>query len=84
MRKFRHIPAHCLINKLLAEAIRKMVITADNMGYAHIMIVNHDCKHVSWVAVRTQEYHIIQFRCLNCNIALNMVIDGYFTFKRRF
>ena len=67
MRKNRGLPFHALIYHQLAECVIQVIITANNMGNAHVMVVNYYCQHVGRAAVTAQNNHIIQ----------NLVLDGH-------
>ena len=61
------VPSHPPVYHELAERIIQVIITANNMGNAHIMVVNNHRQHVRWATVTAQNHHIIQ----------NLVLNGY-------
>ena len=75
MGKNRSLPTHALIHHQLTECIVQMIIAADHMGYAHIMIVNNDSQHIGRAAIAAQNHHVIQNLVLNCHRALNSIIN---------
>jgi hypothetical protein len=52
-----------------------MVITADDMRDAHVMIVDHHRQHIGGGAVRPQQDEIVQLGVLHRHVALNTVVD---------
>ena len=45
-------PAHGVIDHHLTRGIIQVVIPADHMGYAHVMIINNNSQHVNRGAIR--------------------------------
>ncbi len=78
MRIFRLRPRKRIIDDVLAEGIVQVVIAADYVGYAHIVIVNNDGEHIGRRAVGAQKHEIIQLGILHAYVALNMVFDYRF------
>ena len=68
-------PVHRADNAELAEGVVEMVVAADHMGHAHVMIVNHHRQHVGRRAVRTQQDHVIELRVLDYHTALHCILD---------
>ncbi len=70
-------PAHRLDQRQLPEGVVEMVITADQMGHAHVMIVDDDREHIGGRAIRAQQDEVVDLAILHRNIALHHVGDGH-------
>ena len=84
MRELRHLPIQRGVNLRLARRIGQMVIAANNMGDAHIMVVHHDRQHIGRRAVGTQQHQIVKLRIVGADAALHRVIYHRLTTLRRF
>ena len=80
----RNIPSQSFVQHNLAERIGQMVVTADNMVDAHIVVVNNNRKHIRRRTVRTNQNHIVQLVVRNANFALNQIVKNGFAFARSF
>ena len=60
-----------------------MVVAADDVGDAHVMIVDHDRQHVGRRAVRAQQDEIVDLGIGDGDPALDQVVDRGFAFARR-
>ena len=69
-------------NRQLAESVVEMVVTANDMRHAHIVIVDNDGEHVRWRAVGAQEDVIVNFGVLDGDLTLHLVMDHGFAFCR--
>ena len=52
-----------------------MVITANDMGNPHVMIINDDGQHVGWRAIGAQDHHVVKRLVLHRDPALHGVIN---------
>ena len=52
-----------------------MVVAADDMGDAHVVVVDHDRQHVGRVAVAAQQDEIVEVLVLPDHAALDLVLD---------
>ena len=52
-------PAHRPDDRELAEGVVEMVVAADDVGHAHVVIVDHHREHVGRAAVRAQQDEIV-------------------------
>jgi hypothetical protein len=66
---------HCADDHQLAKGVVDMVIAADHMGHAHIVIVHHHGQHIGRRTVRAQNDEIVQLNVLNRDAALNQIVD---------
>src|SRR6218665_3349143 len=78
VRKLRHVPAHGVVNHALAEGIRQVVIAADHVGDAHVVVVDNDGQHVCGRAITAQQNHIVQLRIGYAHVALHRIADQHF------
>jgi len=51
MRKFGYTPAHRRIDWQLAKRVAEMIVASNDMGYAHVMVVDHHGQHIGWCSV---------------------------------
>ena len=79
----RHRPAERLVDLLLARAVGEMVVAADDMGDAHVMVVDYDREHVSRRAVRAQQHEVVEVFVLPGDAALHLILDHGLTGQRR-
>ena len=84
MGKGGRLPIERLVNMRLARGIGEMIIAADNICNAHIMIVHNNSQHIGWRAVRAQQHKIINILIWEHNASLHGVIDNCFAFQGRF
>src|SRR6476620_3639267 len=82
VRHDRHLPAERLIDLSLAGAIVEVIVTADDVGDAHIVVVDNDGEHVSGRAVRTQQDEVIEIFVLPNDASLNLIVDDSFSSER--
>ena len=83
VRHDRHLPAERLIDLGLAGAVVEVIVTADDVGDAHIVVVDNDGEHVSGRAVRTQQDEVIEIFVLPDDASLHLIFDGSFSGERR-
>src|SRR3546814_8298714 len=66
----------------LTEGVVEVVVAADDMGHAHVVVVDDDRQHVGRRAVGTQQHEIVELLVGDADIALNMIADYYLAFGR--
>ena len=79
----RHVPAERLIDLRLAGGIGEMVVAADDVGDAHVVVVDHDGQHVGRRAVRAQQHEVVEILVLPDHAALDRVLDHRLALRRR-
>ena len=52
-----------------------MIVAADDVGDAHVVIVDHDGEHVGRVAVGAQQHEIVELLVGEDDLALHLVVD---------
>ena len=52
-----------------------MVVAADDVGDAHVVVVDDDGEHVGRVAVRAQQHEIVEVLVGEHDLALHLVLD---------
>ena len=72
-----------LIELDLSRCVRKVVVTADDVGDAHVDIVNDDTKVVRRRAIRASDDEIVKLAVVENYIALDQVFDDGRTIARR-
>jgi hypothetical protein len=80
MRHDRNVPAQRLIDLHLPRRIGEMIVAANDMGDAHVVIVDHHGQHIGWVAVRAQQYEIVELLIGEGHFALHLVVDDRLAF----
>ena len=75
MRHVRDVPSERVVDLLLAGGVDQMVVAADHVGDAHVVVVDHDGKHVGRVTVATQQHEIVEVLVLPDHAALHLVLD---------
>ena len=75
MGHVRNIPSQRVVDLLLARGVDQMVVAADDVGDAHVVVVDHDRQHVGRVAVATQQHEIVEVLVLPDHAALDLVLD---------
>ena len=75
MRELRHVPFEGAVDLRLAEGVVEVVVAADHMGDAHVVVVDNDRQIVGRRAVGAQNDQIVQFRILYRDLALHEVVD---------
>ena len=61
-----------------------MIVAADDVGDAHVMIVDHHREHVGRGAVRAQQDEIVELGILHRHPALDEIVDDRLAIARRF
>ena len=79
----RNVPAERLIDLGLARGVGEMVVAANDMRHAHVVIVDDDGEHVGRVAVRSQEHEIVEILVGEHDLALHLVVDHRLAFLPR-
>ena len=76
MGESRHGPAQRLIDLGLAEGVVEMVVAADDMGDAHVVIVHHHREIIGRRAVGAQDDEIVELLVGDRDLALHQIGDG--------
>lgn len=80
--KAQSSPSPCK-SRCLARRVGKMIVAADDMRHAHVVIIDDHGMHVGRVAVRTQNDEIIQVLVREAHFALDLIVHDSFTLARR-
>ena len=76
-------PAHRADDRQLAEGVVEMVVAADHVSDAHVVIVDHHRKHVGRRAVRAKQDEIVELGVLDRRRGPGPVVDDGFALARR-
>ena len=76
-------PAHRADDRQLAEGVVEMVVAADHVGDAHVVIVDDHREHVGRRSVGAQQDEIVELGVLDRHPALDPVLDHRLAFARR-
>ena len=60
VRHARHAPAERLVDLRLARGVGQMVVAADDVGHAHVVVVDDDGEHVGRRAVGAQQHEVVE------------------------
>ena len=66
----------------LAKGVVKVVVATDNMGNAHIVIIDHHREHIGRRAIRAQQHEIIELGIGHGDLALHQIGDGSLALAR--
>ena len=83
VRHHRHVPAQRLVDLGLARGVGEMVVAADDVGDAHVVVVDHDREHVGRRAVRAQQHEVVEVLVLPDDAALHLILDRGLAGERR-
>ena len=83
VRHHRHGPAERVVDLLLARGVGEMIVAADDVGDAHVVVVDHDREHVGRRAVRAQQHEVVEVLVLPHHPALHLVLDHGLARERR-
>ena len=72
-----------LVDDGLARGVGEVVVAADDVGDAHVVIVDDDGMHVGRRAVRTQDDEIVEILVREAHIALHAVVHDRLALGRR-
>ena len=76
-------PAHRLDDLQLPRGIVQMVVPADDMRHAHVLIVHHHRQHIGRRAVGAQQDHVVEIFIGEGHVALDDVVhDGLAGLRR--
>ena len=76
-------PVHGANQRQLAEGVVQVIIAADHVGHAHVVIVHHHGQHIGGRTVRPQQHEIIQLGIVHRHRALHLIVNGDTAFTRR-
>lgn len=82
VRENRRLPTHSLVKLNLAETVGEVIVAANDMGDAHVMIVHHYRKHIGRRAVGAQQDHVVQLTVRDSHLALDLILNKGLAFLR--
>ena len=71
----RHVPAERLVDLRLARGVGEVVVAADDVRDAHVVVVDDDGEHVGRRAVGAQQDEVVEILVLPDDAALDRVLD---------
>ena len=83
VRHHRHRPAERLVDLGLPRGVVEVVVAADDVGHAHVVVVDHHRQHVGRIAVGAQQHEIVEVLVLPGDAALDLVLDHGLAGQRR-
>ena len=66
----------------LACGIGEMVVAADDMRHAHVVVVHDDGEHIRRSAIRTKQHKIVEVLVLPNDAPLHLILDHCLAGKR--
>jgi hypothetical protein len=70
-----NVPAERVVDLLLARGVDQVIVAADDVGDAHVVVVDHDGEHVGRIAVAAQQHEVVEVLVLPDHAALDLVLD---------
>src|SRR3546814_4686618 len=70
-------PVHRTQQRELAEGVVEMVVAANDVRDAHVVIVDDDAEHIGRRAVAPEQDEIVEFGILDGDVALHLVGDRH-------
>ncbi len=77
-------PAQRPDQRQLPERVGQMVVPANDVGHAHVMVVHHHRQHVGRRSVRSQQHEIVELGIGLAHPPLHPVLDHRLAIPRRF
>src|SRR2546430_16160139 len=78
MRHDRGAPAKRLIDLHLARRVGEMIVAANDMGDAHIMIIHNHGEHIGRRTIRTQKNDVVEILVCPGDPTLDFVVENRF------
>ena len=78
-----NVPVERIVDLLLTRGVDQMVVAANDVGDAHVVIVDHDGEHIGRIAVATQQHEVVEVLVLPDYAALDLVLNHGFAGLRR-
>ncbi len=76
-------PAHGLDDLQLAKGVVQVIVAADHMGDAHVLVVNDDRQHIGRRTIGAQQDHVVELGVLDRDLALHGILDHRLAALRR-
>ena len=71
-----HLPAKGVDQGRLACGIGQMVVAPDHMGYAHIVVIDHNSQHIGWRVVGAEQDEIVNLTPGGHHRALHLIVHA--------
>jgi hypothetical protein len=72
-----------IARELLARGVDQVIVAANDVGHAHVVVVDHHGEHVGRVTVGAQQHEVVEILVLPCDAALDLIVDHGFAGLRR-
>ena len=82
MRENRRVPTQCAENLGLPECVGQVIVAANDMRDAHVMIVDNHGQHIRWRPVRPYHDQIVKLRTLEFYFSLDCILQDNGTVSR--
>ena len=77
------LPAQCLEKPGLPGCVGQMIVAANDMGDAHVMVVDHDRMHIGRRPVAAQQDHVVELAVRHAHRSLHQIVDDGFAVQWR-
>ena len=77
-----NVPVHGAVDLDLAEGVGQVVVAADDVGDAHVVVVDDDGVEVGGGAVAAEDDEIVDLGIVHAHFALDHVVDDGFALLR--
>ena len=78
----RRLPAQRRVELVLAECVGQVIVAADHVGHAHVVVVHHHRQHVGRGPVGPQQHHVVELRVGHGHRTLDPVVDPGLALQR--
>ncbi len=80
VRELRHRHAQRFVDVDLARGVVDVIVAADDVGDAHVPVVDHHREVVGGKAVRAEDHHVVEFAVADLDAALDAVVEHHAAF----
>ena len=79
MRHAGNVPAKRIVDLLLARRVDQVIVAANDMGDAHVVVVDHHGQHIGRGSVAAEQDEIVEVFVLPDDAALHLILDHGFS-----
>src|SRR5713101_4252924 len=84
VRHYRHAPSQRVVDLALTRGVGQVVVAANDVSHAHVVVIDNHSKHVSRRAVGAQEHEVVEVLILPYDASLHLILDDGLAGRRRF
>src|ERR1700733_1016273 len=75
MRHAGYVPAERVLDLLLTRRVDQVIVAANDMGDAHVVVVDYHGQHIGRGSVATEQDEIVEVFVLPDDPALHLILD---------